>query len=181
MNRTTSPIRRTMALLLTLLTTMTMQQVWAQNGVHNLDGNDYPTQHVPSSKYDSDYYGHGSGRKSKQEHADEVVESVSQRMGGLSPSEEKAARDIAQSVYEHLFPEGNDAHQNGEYDEERAQKIAREISRQEDEHTQDLTKSIISNFHFNSKGDNCEGYHHGPIDQLLEQMQQVMAQQEAEQ
>ncbi len=122
MNRTTSPIRRTMALLLTLLATMTVQQVWAQN----------------------DYL----------------------------ENQRKATEDIAESIYERLFPEGNDAHQNGEYgeyDEEkmkRAQESAREISRQQDEHTQDLTKSLISNFHFNSKGDNCEGHHHGPIDQL---------------
>ena len=111
-----------MALLLTLLATMTVQQVWAQN----------------------DYL----------------------------ENQRKATEDIAESIYERLFPEGNDAHQNGEYgeyDEEkmkRAQESAREISRQQDEHTQDLTKSLISNFHFNSKGDNCEGHHHGPIDQL---------------
>gem|GEM_PF-5308525 len=128
MNRTTSPIRRTMALLLTLLATMTVQQVWAQN----------------------DYL----------------------------ENQRKATEDIAESIYERLFPEGNDAHQNGEYGEYDEEKMKREherlvqevsrqnteFNRQQKERMDDAIKSL--NFHINSKGDNCEGHHHGPIDQL---------------
>ncbi len=117
-----------MALLLTLLATMTVQQVWAQN----------------------DYL----------------------------ENQRKATEDIAESIYERLFPEGNDAHQNGEYGEYDEEKMKREherlvqevsrqnteFNRQQKERMDDAIKSL--NFHINSKGDNCEGHHHGPIDQL---------------